>query len=269
LPTRISGCRKRRTWPHGDGLHGDDGGRVSRSPQDPKRREGGLSGRATQSLVTYRKAALMSQRESGYQRKLLDQYETPAWVTLALIPHLPEFIGKIWEPACGSGKMVAALRQAGFDVVGSDITQGVDFLSQAPETGVSAVITNPPYALARQFIERALYFDDTRIVAMLLRTDFDHAASRAHLFADCAMFAKKVVLTKRIRWFEDSVGSPSFNHCWMIWDRQHHGPPTLAYASDESCGNVSFGPHCGLTWHITGCRRSAMCGRVHRETGGR
>ena len=133
----------------------------------------------------------MSQRESGYQRKLLDQYETPTWVTLGLIPHLPEFTGKIWEPACGSGKMVAALRQAGFDVVGSDITQGVDFLSQAPETRVSAVITNPPYVLARQFIERALYFDDTRIVAMLLRTDFDHAASRAHLFADCAMFAKK------------------------------------------------------------------------------
>jgi hypothetical protein len=70
----------------------------------------------------------MSQRESGYQRKLVDQYETPPWVTLALIPHLPEFVGKIWEPACGSGKMAEALEQAGFDVIGSDIAQGVDFL---------------------------------------------------------------------------------------------------------------------------------------------
>ena len=66
----------------------------------------------------------------------------------------------------------------------SDITQGVDFLNRAPETGVSAIITNPPYALAQEFIERALHFDHTRIVAMLLRTDFDHAARRAHLFAD-------------------------------------------------------------------------------------
>jgi hypothetical protein len=64
---------------------------------------------------------------------------------------------------------------------------------------------------------------------MLLRTDFDHAVSRAHLFADCAMFAKKLVLTKRIRWFEDSKGSPSFNHCWTMWDRQHRAPPTIAY----------------------------------------
>ena len=73
----------------------------------------------------------------------------------------------------------------------------------------------------------------------LRRTDFDHAASRAHLFADCAMFAKKVVLTKRIRWFENSNGSPSFNHCWMIWDRQHRGPPTLAYASERTAKSMS------------------------------
>jgi hypothetical protein len=71
--------------------------------------------------------------------------------------------------------------------------------------------------------------DGNRIVAMLLRTDFDHAASRAHLFASSPVLAKKVVLTKRIRWFEDSTGSPSY-HCWMIWDQEHRGPPTLAYA---------------------------------------
>ena len=78
---------------------------------------------------------------------------------------------------------------------------------------------------------------------MLLRTDFDHAASRRHLFADCAMFAKKVVLTKRIRWFEDSNGSPSFNHCWMIWDRQHQGPPTLAYAIGITRGGTQVLRH--------------------------
>jgi hypothetical protein len=57
----------------------------------------------------------MSQRESGYERKALDQYETPPWITLALVPHLPEINGMIWEPACGGGKMVAAPRQVGFD----------------------------------------------------------------------------------------------------------------------------------------------------------
>jgi hypothetical protein len=32
----------------------------------------------------------MSQRDSGYERKERDLYETPAWVTEALLPHLPE-----------------------------------------------------------------------------------------------------------------------------------------------------------------------------------
>jgi hypothetical protein len=31
----------------------------------------------------------MSQRESGYERKERDLYETPEWVTEALLPHLP------------------------------------------------------------------------------------------------------------------------------------------------------------------------------------
>lgn len=69
---------------------------------------------------------------------------------------------------------------------------------------------------------------------MLLRTDFDHAKTRRHLFADCPAFAKKVVLTKRILWFTPEPGakgkSPSENHAWWIWDWQHRGAPTVGYA---------------------------------------
>jgi hypothetical protein len=42
---------------------------------------------------------------------------------------------------------------------------------------IAAIITNPPYTLAREFIERALSFDRVRVIAMVLRTDFDHAAT--------------------------------------------------------------------------------------------
>jgi hypothetical protein len=45
-----------------------------------------------------------------------------------------------------------------------------------------------------------------------------------------AMLARKLALTRRIRWFEDSTGSPSFNHAWFLHDHLHKGPPTLAYA---------------------------------------
>lgn len=170
----------------------------------------------------------MSQRNSGYERKERDCYETPEWVTAALVPHLPRRPKRVWEPAAGSGKMVHALREAGFVVSGTDIATGQDFLKNA--AGAEAIITNPPYELATEFIRHAL--DATMgggFVAMLLRTDFDHAASRSGLFGKCAIFSRKLVLTKRIKWFEDSKGQPSFNHAWFIWDWKHAGAPTLAY----------------------------------------
>ena len=166
----------------------------------------------------------MSQRNSGYERKERDCYETPAWVTEALLPHLPESVKDIWEPACGSGKMVAVLKGAGFKVRATDIDSGTDFLEQRG-CFIDAIVTNPPYALAQEFIEHALSMGDH--VAMLLRTDYDHAKTRQYLFGKS--FAKKLVLTKRIKWFEDSKGQPSFNHAWFIWDHAHNGPPILAY----------------------------------------
>jgi hypothetical protein len=178
----------------------------------------------------------MSQRESGYERKERDLYETPEWVTEALIPHLPRAPVHIWEPAQGSGKMVRALRPVSL-VTATDIESGTDFLTvDRPYVMIDAIVTNPPYELGTEFCEHAMRLMEScgGQVAMLMRTDFDHAKSRSHLFRDCPAFAKKVVLTKRIVWFAPEPGSkgksPSFNHAWFIWDWKHEGPPTIGYA---------------------------------------
>jgi hypothetical protein len=181
----------------------------------------------------------LSQRDSGYERKERDLYETPEWVTRALLPHLPRRPTLIWEPACGGGKMTKVFSEAGLGWGGSDIEQGDDFLAEEVGPGwdepPDSIITNPPYDLAPEFCEHALRHMEpvSGFVAMLLRTDFDHAKTRSHLFRDCPAFAKKVVLMKRIVWFTEANGkpkaSPSYNHCWMIWDWKHEGAPTLAY----------------------------------------
>lgn len=192
----------------------------------------------------------MSQRESGYERKERDLYETPEWVTEALIPHLPRRPGFTWEPAMGGGKMVRAFSNNGLNWYGSDIDSGEDFLlfARVPSGDIDAVITNPPYELGSEFCEHALKLMEScgGQVAMLMRTDFDHAKSRSHLFRDCPAFAKKVVLTKRIVWFEPEPGSkgksPSFNHAWFIWDWKHEGPPTIGYANGTRCSSPAPNP---------------------------
>ena len=123
----------------------------------------------------------MSQRESGYERIERDCYETPEWVTRALLPHLGN-IKSVWEPAAGSGKMARVLEAAGLQVLSTDISAGQDFLL-AGKQSVDAIVTNPPYTSAALFIEHALrLMSGGGKVAMLLRTDFDHAKTRWHLF---------------------------------------------------------------------------------------
>jgi len=181
----------------------------------------------------------LSQRESGYERKERDLYETPEWVTLALLSHLPRGISLVWEPAAGGGKMVAALKGGGLKVEHSDISDGDDFLASR-RAGFDAIITNPPYVLAQEFIEHAIdLMNPNGVVAMLLRTDFDHAKTRQHLFSGCDAFAKKLVLTKRIVWFDGPGAAPSFNHAWYIWDWHHIGPPTLAYGPSATASDTA------------------------------
>ena len=181
----------------------------------------------------------MSQRESGYKRKRHDAYQTPEWVTKALLPHLPQNL-VIWESACGKGRMANVLRTAGHTVYCSDMLhklpeQRINFLraykSPILDVPLQAIVTNPPYEHSRRFIEHALNLTKPYRgkVVMLLRTDYDHAATRRHLFAGHNAFACKLVLTKRIIWFKKKGAAPSYNHAWFIWDWQHAGPPRLAY----------------------------------------
>jgi hypothetical protein len=176
----------------------------------------------------------MSQRNSGYDRQVRDLYETPPWVTHALKPHLPN-LSSVWEPACGGGAITRVFTEWGIQkIYESDINVEQDFLTHA-RLPVEAIITNPPYDKATEFCEHALRLTrkSNGIVAMLLRTDFDHAKGRVHLFRDCEQFAKKLVLMKRICWFVEDNGrpkaSPSFNHAWYIWNWTHNGAPSIVY----------------------------------------
>jgi hypothetical protein len=162
----------------------------------------------------------MSQRNSGYPRKPRDDYATPEWVTKALIPHLPARARRVMilEPAAGAGKMVDALRAAGLKVERRErvrwdgTSRSYDFL--ADTRLADAVVTNPPFGRAFQFIEHALMLTQPRrgFCAFLLRSDKGHAKTQAHLFRDCSAFARKVELLQRIVWFERPGAAPSYNH---------------------------------------------------------
>jgi hypothetical protein len=173
----------------------------------------------------------MSQRVSGYERKPDESYETVSWPIAALLVQLPG-IQRAWDPCGGTGRLVATLRRQGVEAFGTCD----DFLARVElPLHVSHLVTNPPYGenrrgeLACKFIEHALELNVPHI-AMLLRNDFDSAFTRQHLFRNNPRFAGKLTLLHRIKWFE-GPSSPSDNHAWFLWDRNHRGPPIIRYVS--------------------------------------
>ena len=68
----------------------------------------------------------MSQRNSGYDRKAGDLYETPEWVTTALLEHMEEITRKygveemlLWT-AVDNQQALSFFQNADFHIVGSE-----------------------------------------------------------------------------------------------------------------------------------------------------
>jgi hypothetical protein len=177
---------------------------------------------------------------SGFERVEGDQYWTEPWVTIALLNRV-EFRGVIWEPACGRGDMANVLADSGYNVTVSDIAGDalgckgaakIDFRTAMPPAfdPLFSIVTNPPYQHASSFIRQALDLTSHAggMVAMLLRNEFDCAASRRGLFEGMT-FAAKLVLTKRPKWADVHTASPRHNFAWYIWDHQHSGSARIEW----------------------------------------
>ena len=195
---------------------------------------------------------------SNYERKPQDEYYTEHWITLALLDTLKQEGIKfkyIWEPACGRGDMVSVFKEYNYRVAASDIDLSVyeedtykfqkDFMetNRLPEAlkEVSAkdiaIITNPPYNIAENFINHALGFD-VKLVAMILRNEWDCAKTRTYLFEQDVLskrFAMKIVLTSRPRWDDwrnkpKPDKGPRHNYSFFCWIGGWQGPPIIRYA---------------------------------------
>lgn len=98
-----------------------------------------------------------------------DFFQTPNYATDLLIPYLCRE-WNIWEPACGHGKIVNHLSEKGFNVFGSDLRDGFNFLKDSQSPELQAIITNPPFSLKREFYERCISLGVP--FALLIPVDF-------------------------------------------------------------------------------------------------
>jgi hypothetical protein len=180
---------------------------------------------------------MSAQRTSGYTREADEHYPTtPPWLASVIARYLRRSqVIDVWEPAAGGGVLAAALGFEGFSIVATTD----DFLKRktAARNGLDAIVTNPPYghngATACAFIRHALALD-VRVIAMLLRVDFDSGKTRVDLFRDNKRFAGKIVLLDRVEWFpRTGKNGPSDNHAWFVWNASAGADPWIRYAGKQ------------------------------------
>lgn len=96
-----------------------------------------------------------------------DIFYTPPEAIRYITPYVPKH-WKIWECAdANEGNIVQTLRADGYDVVGTDILNGFDFLSPLmPAPDFDCILTNPPYSIKDQWLQRC--YDIGKPFALLL-----------------------------------------------------------------------------------------------------
>lgn len=172
-------------------------------------------------------SAVMQQRSEPHDS--LDDFPTPPWGTRALCEWLEQQGHDLSrqtcrEPAANRGYMVRPLSEYFDGVWASDIhdygagfpVRDYLFCPRPPTTDWT--ITNPPFRLAEQFIERALQCSPR--VAMIVRTAFLKGIGRyERLFSrmpptNILQFSERVVMHKgRVT----ATGSTATAYCWLVW----------------------------------------------------
>jgi hypothetical protein len=187
------------------------------------------------SLSTASKRDLLANRGN-------DLYQSPPEAVHALLraETLPSII---WEPACGPGAIVRVLRDAGHTVHATDLVDyaspdqdehGWDFLfeSRAPD-GVEAIITNPPFKNAGEFVAKALTLCPK--VIMLLRLAFIESEKRRPIL-DNGHLARVHDFRNRLPMMHrdgqgiqptEKLSSSALAFAWFVWDTNHSGPTEL------------------------------------------
>lgn len=180
-----------------------------------------------------------------WERKPADLYPTPVDATESIMPLIEAIslvedgaghtlvdrtglsgrsIKRVWEPACGDGRLARVLEWHGLEVTSSDIrefpgygTPGVDFLTPSLEACFSydAIITNPPFSLAKEFLIQARQI--APVVIFLVKQNYWNTKGRIPLW-DEHRPTFFLPITWRLAFLKEERGSSPLMDCaWCVW----------------------------------------------------
>lgn len=188
---------------------------------------------SSQSLFHTNTASNHSERD----REIHDFYATEPRA-VELLCDLEQFNKDILEPACGKGHIAEVLKKKGYNVVSYDLIDrgygegGYDFFQCLERDKAVDIITNPPYAKAQEFVEKALSVIRVNYrVAMFLKLTFLEGQKRKELFAKHppeVVYVSSSRLLCSLNGTFNEKGSAAC-YAWFIWRKGFTGDPRIRW----------------------------------------
>lgn len=172
----------------------------------------------------------MSSTNRGTDRQINDHYDTPEYTTQSLLD-VHDIKYPVLEPCAGNSAIADMLTNG--EVVTNDIDKlsrvdyQYDYLKNESLKGIGfkTIMTNPPFHIALEIIEKALKdVIEGGEVIMLLRLNFLGAQKRKPFWND-APLKHIFVVSKRPCFINNK--SDSIEYAWFIFEKGYTGKATI------------------------------------------
>ena len=158
---------------------------------------------------------------------------------MELLLELEQFAPVIWEPACGEGHISKVLQAHGYEVISTDLIyrgfgdpEPLDFLTETFEGFEGDIITNPPYSMGLEFVQKAL--ESVRPggkVAMFLKVQFLEGQKRGLFFKSTP--PRTVYISRsRLACYKNgdmSKTDSAIAYAWYVWEKGFTGDPVIKW----------------------------------------
>lgn len=181
-----------------------------------------------------------------------DFYATNPKAVEMLLKQYDIFGNKILEPCVGQGHIVKAVENfyrgwktfTCLDIVdrGFPNTIQQDFLTWETDEKFEAIITNPPFSLAKEFVEKGLeLLDEKGQMAMFLKIQFLEGEKRRELFKKYPpkyiyVFEKRMATWNNGQEFniDQKTGkakkwATTMCHAWFVWEKGSTSEPIVRF----------------------------------------
>lgn len=150
-------------------------------------------------------------KEALKQHTINDEFYTPEEAVIPLLKYLPKNL-IIWECTdYGESKITSVLRSHGYKVITTH-KKTFDFLTDKPDFEFDMIITNPPYSLKDDFLERCYQYG--KPFALLLPITALEGVNRGGLYRKYGL--QLIVLDRRLNYMK-SKKSNWFNTSWFCY----------------------------------------------------